>query len=249
MFAAIPILSIPALKSKTAFALNEAGVPMSGSQAFGGDGGNGRGHRRHRGRARRVLLASGAAIAVVLLVFIVTVNGLDRDPVTVVDIAKDVTSTTAAHRATTTSSLDASTTSTLAVPTTTVAVVFPPLTTPPTLPKPTATTVAAPTTTTTTIPPLLRLAIRPNQITRGYSMDAAPTLSWSVLHAARARAFDSTGSLDENAPSGTASVCPGTVAAVNNVCTAKPGTYVYSLDAFDAADHRIGYTTVTLTIL
>ena len=243
MFAAIPIISVPALKAKSAYALSEAGVPMSGSQAFGGDHGD---HaRRRRGRTRRILLGSGAAIAVLLLVLIVSVNGLDRDPVTVVDIAHEAT-TTSAHRTSSTTSILSSTT--VAPATTIVPIVVPPVTTPPTTP-PTVTTVAAPTTTTTTIPPSIRLSISQSEIPAGYPMDAAPTLSWTVLHAARAHASDSVGELDENTKSGTAAVCPGTVAAANNVCTAKPGTYVYSLDAYDATGHRIGHTTVTLTVL
>jgi RNA polymerase sigma factor (sigma-70 family) len=243
MFAAIPMLSIPALKAKAAYALSEAGVPMSGSQAFDGD--NGDRARRGRGRTRRVLLGSGAAIAVMLVVLIATVNGLDRDPVTVVDIAHDASTTTTAHRASSTTSFSSSTTSTVSAPVTTVPVVIPPAT-PPTAPA-TITTIAAPT--TTTIPPRIRLSISQSEIPAGYPMDAAPTLSWSVLHAARAHASDSVGVLDENAKSGAADVCPGTVAAANNVCTAKPGTYVYSLDAYDAAGHQIGHTTVSLTVL
>jgi hypothetical protein len=244
MFAAIPIISIPALKSKAAYALSEAGVPMSGSQAFDGD------HedrvRRRRGRTRRILLGSGAAIAVMLLVLIVSVSGLDRDPVTVVDIAHDAATTTV-HGTSSTTSFTSSTTSTTSAPTTTVPVIVPPVTTPPTAPPP-VTTVSAPTT-TTTIPPTVRLSIQPAQIAANYPMDAAPTLSWTVLHAARAHASDSVGVLDENGKSGTADVCPGAISSGSNVCTAKPGTYVYSLDAYDAAGHRIGHTTVTLTVL
>jgi RNA polymerase sigma factor (sigma-70 family) len=238
MFAAIPIMSLPALKARVAAALDAEGVPMQGSTAEAFVAPEEGGPTRF-GRARRVALAVG--VAVVVLVGVVALNAarLDDDPTVLVSesVPDDPTTTTLAPTLPT---------SPIAPPTTVAAVA--PVPPPPTV-RPTVPTTPAAVATTTTAPaaPTIAFAIAPAQRPRSYPMTTldAPHLTWSVSGAA---AVTVTGPASFSAVTlhDDRLVCPAPTSTMQ--CTAPPGAYNYTLRAMNSAGQVTGVRVVTLTI-
>jgi RNA polymerase sigma factor (sigma-70 family) len=160
MFAAIPIATIPALKTKVAAALSMDGVPMHGSFASGGGsssanegpstGGGassdaaptdtaptagGRGGRRRWPRTRRTLVGMGVVVAVILGLVTIGVAEISHEPRPIVTIDAGAGPSTTMHASSSTSS--ASSTTAPPSASTTVAIsggVVPPPTAPPATP-------------------------------------------------------------------------------------------------------------------
>lgn len=101
MFAALPILSIPMLKSRIAHALDDAGVPMQESSTFADaePGPGSTGGTRHR-RARQAVFVGAGAILVVLGLFALADDA--DTPTTTKAIGSSVTTTTKPKDVTTT---------------------------------------------------------------------------------------------------------------------------------------------------
>jgi RNA polymerase sigma factor (sigma-70 family) len=251
MFSAIPIVSMPALKTRTAHALAAEGVPMQGSLAFDGAGVTGESGRRDRGGRgghgrRAALLAAGGAAILLVVLFVIAARGLDDDEPGTIAVSATTSTTKREAKPTTTrrstSTTSTSTTTTSSTTTTTVAAVVPP-TSPPTAPP----TTAAP----TTDPPrvTVRFTLEPDEIAQGYPKTTidGPVLRWTVRNAARVRVFDDVDVFDVDSASGTEVVCPDN--GTGATCNAQPGTYVYTLDAFNARNQRVLHRTLTLTIV
>ncbi len=232
LFAAIPILTIAELRTQTAYALANAGVPMQGSNAFDGEapppakppnGG--------RRRVRRWLVAAGAAGIIVIIALIIGASAMGHDAAApVVVVAKSTTTSSSTSTSTsTTSSTSTSTTTTTTVPVT-----------------------VPPTTTTTTIAPAVAVfKLAPTTAAQGYATKptTGPVLTWSTSGLARVDVYDSTKVFDRTTATGTSVVCPGVAqTTTKDTCTAEPGTYVYTLDGFNASNNLIAHRTVTLTI-
>jgi hypothetical protein len=233
LFAAIPILAIPALRAKTAYALAAAGVPMQGSHAFDGGAPPPPPKRNGGSHARRWIIAGAVAGIILILAVIVGASSVGHEPShVVVVVAKSTTSSSSV--ATTTSSTSSTTTSTTST-TTTVPV-----------------TVAPPPVTTTTQPPVVaRLTLKPSTVTQDYATTAAaaPLVTWSTSGLARLDVHDDGKAFDRTSASGSALVCPGKADTTpKGTCTAKPGTYVYTLDGFDSSNNLVVHRTLTLTI-
>ncbi len=249
MFSAVPILSLPALKAKTAHALDAAGVPMQGSLALhDADDLTHTSHRSRRARMRRVLLGAAAASFVIVAVIAITAAGLGHDA-KVVEVSVSVPSTVPAAVVSPTHASSSTSTTTSSVPsTTTTTAPAPPVVVPGT-PTPTvATPGTAARTTTTTVPLTVRYTLEPSEVNRGYPKTTTdgPVLRWGVAGARRVRVYDDVNVFASDKASGSSVVCPdaGTQAA----CNAGPGTYTYALDAYDARGVRILHRTLTLTI-
>jgi hypothetical protein len=236
MFAAIPIMSIPALKAKVAAALDAQGVPMQGSTAEDDAAPNEDAPSRS-GRVRRIALA--VAVAAVVLLGVVALNAarLDDDPTVLVteSVADDPSTTTTI----------APTLPTLPIaPPTTIAIVAPP-------PVPTTRATAPPTvaTTTTTAPPAptIAFAITPSQRPQSYPMTTfdAPHLTWSVSGAAAVTVMGPA-AFSATTFEGDRLVCPAPTSTMQ--CTAPPGSYNYTLRAMNAAGQIVGERVVTLMI-
>jgi hypothetical protein len=263
LFAAIPILVLPALKAKVAAALAGAGVPMGGSRALN----EGAGEYtepdadRDEGRGRRTRrFLTGAALVFVILVLVVIV-GASRVGDMTADLevgnepseAAAPTTTTATSSTTllTTTTVPASTTTTIVTPTTTAPVVI----VPPTV-APVATTVA-PTTvpvTTTTVAPTIRMTLSPSSRPRSYLMAGAaanpPVLTWAVTPSSY-EVHVSGNSLSSDERSATQRICPGRVEQTANgtFCfTDGPGDYDYTLEVLNADGKVVAEETRTLTI-
>jgi RNA polymerase sigma factor (sigma-70 family) len=247
MFSVIPILSMSALRTHTAQALAAEGVPMYGSLAF--DATRVEAAPRNKDgsgtRPRRVALILAGAVGFLLIVlFALVIRALyDDEPATVA--ISDTTSTTrrpprsTTRPSTSTTSTSTSTTTTsTSTTTTTVAAVVPPVTTPPT------------TATPATEPPrvTVQFTLEPDEVEAGYpkTTDDGPVLRWTVRNAARVHVFDDVDVLDAYDAEGREVVCPAT--GDDETCAAPPGTYVYTLDAFDAQGQRVLHRTLTLTI-
>jgi RNA polymerase sigma factor (sigma-70 family) len=235
MFSAVPIMGIPALKAKTAYALAAQGVPMGGSLDLTPPR-----SQRHL-RLRRVLLASAVAGLVIVVALMLGAVALDQDPQGAVT-SVPVTTTSIGSTSTT-----AATTSTSGAP----VIVPPPLGTSTTVggPSTTTSTAVATTTTTTLTRAGATLTVQPARAISGYSMAAggAPHLTWTATGPVTVHVYDSPGRFDSTKKSGTSVVCPGSVTP-NNTCAAKPGSYTYALDLFDITDERVAHRSVTLVI-
>ncbi len=245
MFAAVPILGMPALKARTAHGLAAAGVPMPGLPALPPvDAVGTRTSDRGDQRRRRLMVAlAGAALLLIVLIAVIA-RGLRDDEKGIV--ALGATTSTTRPRATTTSrpttTSTSSTTSSTSTTTSTVPTVVP-ITTPPT---------PAPTTPPTTTPPpkplLVRFTLQPDQVSPGYPKTPAdgPVLDWKVGGAARVQVYDDVDVFKSEKASGSTIACPDPGAGAT--CGAAPGEYVYTLDAFDTHGNRVLHRTLTLTI-
>jgi RNA polymerase sigma factor (sigma-70 family) len=248
MFAAIPILSMPSLKARTAHAIAAEGVPMQGSLAFDGTSPDAAAKPRNRGARRRrlALLGVGGAAIFVIALLVIAAALLDDDEPPTVAIVDTTTTTRRVPKTTTTrrstSTTSTSTTTSTTTTTTTVAPVLPPVTTPPT---------ATPTTRPpATAPPRVTVSftLAPDEVAEGYPKTEfdGPILEWQVRNAARVHVFDDVGVFDDDDASGNEVVCPDDGTTV--MCEAPPGEYVYTLDAFNASGQRVLHRTLTLTI-
>jgi hypothetical protein len=95
----------------------------------------------------------------------------------------------------------------------------------------------------------VRFTLEPDEIAQGYPKTTidGPVLRWTVRNAARVRVFDDVDVFDVDSASGTEVVCPDN--GTGATCNAQPGTYVYTLDAFNARNQRVLHRTLTLTIV
>jgi hypothetical protein len=89
----------------------------------------------------------------------------------------------------------------------------------------------------------------PTTETEGYpaSGTGAPTLSWSVTNVSRVHVYDGVSVFQSTKKLGSTNPCP----KKNNTgptCTAAPGQYVYTLDAYNSSNQLVLHRTVTLTI-
>jgi hypothetical protein len=231
LFAAIPILAIPELRAKVAYALADAGVPMQGSHAFdGGEPPAAPPARPHR--MRRWIVAGAVAAVVIIGALIIGAATLSHEPSEpVVVVAKPTT--TSSSSSTSTSTSTSSTTTSTSTTTTTVPVTV------------------APTTTTTVAPAVAVFKLAPTSVTEGYAMTtkAGPVLTWNTSGLASVNVYDSGKNFNRTTVSGSAVVCPGHSEATSSAtCTDEPGRYVYTLDGFDASNQLIVHRTMTLTI-
>jgi len=123
------------------------------------------------------------------------------------------------------------TTTTAPAPTTTAApVVIPPAPTVITVPPPPA-------------PPPITATISIAPPTAANSTFPRPTLTWSTQNASAVEVFGP--NFSSSAPSGSATVCPGS--PVGPVCTAPPGPYAYTIRARDAEGNVVAEQTVIFT--
>jgi RNA polymerase sigma factor (sigma-70 family) len=234
LFAAVPIISIPELRTRVAYALATAGVPMAGSHAF--DGGApppaARPKRERNGPSGWVIAAAVVGL-IAIIALIVGLTQVGHGPHHVVVIAAKSTTTTSSSSSTTSTS-STTTSSSTTTTTTTVAVTVPP-----------------PVTTTTQPPVIVHYTLAPSTVTQGYttSPGSAPALAWNTSGLARVEVYDAAKTFDSTSASGSALVCPGKAqTTAGGTCTAKPGTYVYTLDGFDAGNNLVVHRTLTLTI-
>ena len=231
LFAAVPLLAIPELRTKTAYGLAEAGVPMQGSHAF--DGGPPPPSRPPGGRrrTRRWVIAGSAAGIIVIIALIVAAGARGHSPNNpVVIVAKSTTTSSSSSTSTSTSS---STSTTSTSTTTTVPVTV------------------APTTTTTVAPAVAVFKLAPASVEQGYATttSAGPVLTWNTSGLARLAVYDASKVFNRTGASGSSVVCPGVAqTSPSGTCTANPGHYVYTLDGFDGSNNLIVHRTVTLTI-
>jgi RNA polymerase sigma factor (sigma-70 family) len=232
LFAAIPMLAMPELRTQVAYELADAGVPMRGSHAF--DGGEPPAAkpppRKHR--MRRWVVAGAAAAIIVIGALIIGAAALSHEPgpAPVVVVAK---STTTRSSTSSTSTSTSSTSTSTSTTTTTV-----PVTT-------------APTTTTTVAPAVAVFKLAPTSITQDYATTtkAGPVLTWNTSGLARVEVYDTAKIFDRVSASGSEVVCPGiAVTKPTGTCAKNPGRYVYALDGFDSSGNLIVHRTVTLTI-
>ena len=241
MLAALPLLTSPTLKARVAYALVNADVPMGGAVLFGA--GAVAGSSRPRRRRRRGLWAAAITATALIGGIVLGAAALSHDSSPTAAVAPPTTTTT--RSSTTTSSASSSTststtsttTSTSTTTTTLAPIVVPPLTVP-------ATT--RPTSTTTTVPRTVSLTLTPGTIVTGYALTGAPLLTWNVTGATTVKVGASGGDVTSSAASGSQRVCP--FAGATTTCSAPPGSYTYSLDAYGAGGTRFAHRTVTLTI-
>jgi hypothetical protein len=224
---------------------------MQGSIALHGDDGfPPSGHDGRPARWRRILLGAGAAAVVIVAVIVVAAAGLDHDSSKLVEVSAAAPSTRrGVHTSTSAVSSSTSSTTSTSVPvTTTTTPAGPPIAVPGTTPPTVVTPATAAPTTTTTVPFTVRYTLEPNDVSRGYpkTTDGGPVLTWGVGGATRVRAYDDVDVFASDKPSGSTVVCPESGTAT--VCNAGPGTYVYTLDAYNARGARVLHRTLTLTI-
>jgi RNA polymerase sigma factor (sigma-70 family) len=239
LFAAVPIISLPALKAKVAAALATDGVPMQGSMAGVAGAEKPAGHA-WRGRWRRIAIGGAAAAAIVVGATWIGATTLDDNT---------------AEFASETIPDDASSPTTTASPTTTVTpTTAAPLPTSPVGPAPSGTApvivappTAPPTVGTTTAPPAPTPAftITPAQVAWTPSGYPRPIAQWNVTGAA---AVTVTGpGFTATSPRGNVPICPGATNAAG-FCAAPRGVYTYALQAKDAGGKVVGQRLATLTI-
>jgi RNA polymerase sigma factor (sigma-70 family) len=239
MFAAIPIMAVPSLKSKVAHALDAEGVSMQGSTDLGGPGDPEADTGPNRHGRRNALIGAGVVIAVIILFFVVSaLAGGDGDDNVVVAATTSTSSSTSTS--TSTSSTSTSTSSTTSTTSTTVVPVVVPTTPPPTVPVTTTTVVSLQ-------PP--DFTLEPGTAPRTYPMSQAPLLSWDGKNAVRLKVSGPAGFVKRTIE-GSASVCPGNVSAGagGDVCTTTPGTYTYELDIYNASNQVVLHRELTLTV-
>ena len=247
MFAALPLLTSPALKTRVASELAKHGVgarpPAGGASA-------------PAGRERRTWAWAGAVVLAGLTLLVIlgaAALSSHNSPVTVAappDSTTTSTPSSSTTASTTTSTSTSSTSTSTSTSTTTVttsttiatAPIAAPITT---VPPPV--TRGATTTTTTTVPSqAVSFTLSPTSEPTGYSIATGPLLSWNVTGAKTVFVSDSAGVFGSSAATGSAQVCPASGAAAT--CPAVPGTYTYVLDAYDATGAHFAHRTVTLTI-
>jgi RNA polymerase sigma factor (sigma-70 family) len=255
MFAAVPIISFPALKAKTAFALNADGVPMQGSSAFTVE--PRLVARRHRGRTRRVALGAAAAAAVVVAIVAVGATRLDdSSQIEVTDAAFDEPAATGLSGSSSTTALAPLPTSPVAPPPSVGAAVpvlprprsaAPQPASPPNQPNPATAPPPTPAPTTTTSPPrpTISFTITPASVAWTPSGYPLPTLEWSVGGAPGASVTGPR--VSSSALQGRVAVCPAAVNA-GGLCTAPRGAYTYVLQVKDGGGQVIEQRTQTLTV-
>ena len=256
LFAAIPILVLPALKAKVAAALAGAGVPMDGSKA--GEYEEPQPDTGKSARRTRRFLAGAAAVFVILVLVVIVGASRVGDMTAELEVGGNEPSNAAAPTTTSSTSPTTVTTTTAPVSTTTIAA---PTTTAPVVVVPTTIapveTTVAPTTipvTTTTVAPVIRLALSPATRPRSYLMSGAgsdaPVLTWSAGPSPY-EVYVSGNGLGTSKSSGTQRLCPGevTVTANGTFCfTDGPGEYEYTVEVFNGAGDVIAEQTRTLTI-
>ena len=254
MFAALPILSLPALKAKVAAALMAQGAPMQGSTAPADAAAHPATTElhpmsravNHTGRWRRFALGAVAAAAVILFATWVGASRLDDNSADLVrdSIAGPTVATSGTTSTTTTTTAGALPTSPIgpnptASPPVLVDPTGPPATDAPATSPPVVTTAPPP-------PPTITLTITPTVAPPVYLMANAPVLQWAVSGAASIT-VSGPPSISFTDPSGSAPICP-VVSSVPGECVVPPGDYQYTLRARDAAGTITGERNVTLTI-
>lgn len=278
LFAAVPILVAPALfKQQAAAALEAAGVPMSGSQHVSvsptaTSGGTttgpvaepatttpdaGGATRRHLGR--RVALMAVIVTALVAGVVAVLENGLHDDPVDQVATIGPATTVTSVPM--TVPVTEPSTVGTTGVVTETIT--FEPPTTDPAPSEPPVSATAPPSAPPPAKVSSVALGIPDGpraRAARSYAFDGTePRLTWKVtgegsfVVGVTGPGSESGGGLPSSLASGSARLCPGSVVPDPNTgvlqCTAKAGSYAYTLIVRDGAGQTIAQAQATLVIV
>ena len=238
LFGAVPVIGAPVLlKQRVAHALSAAGVPMGG--AARGGGGTDAPRRPRPRRARHVVLAGAALVAVVLAVI---------GSVVLADSLDDRASSPRSSRSET--SVPVSTPSLRPAPTTRPPIpIAPSATTVQELVAPPVETPAPPPTPPPTPPPAVtvQIAVAPASASATYLRPSAPVLRWSTNGAP--------GSLEVSGPgmssvdvTGSTVVCPTASTPTWSVCVNPAGTVTYVITARAADGSLLATASATLTI-
>ncbi len=102
------------------------------------------------------------------------------------------------------------------------------------------------------IPVQVQFSLTPSTASASYVMQQpVPTLVWDVTGLTRVHVYDDQQHFDSTKPAGITEVCPGPQTPnppAPNTCAAPSGTYVYTLDAYDASNRLVLHRTLKLTI-
>lgn len=226
LFAAIPVAIAPvALKAKAAAAMEAAGAPMLGSEhaaASPGGPASGRGTRR---RVATVAAGAVASILIIVAVLAATTSRLDNGESTAEVARPDATTTSASVD--TTSTTGAGVAAAVDEP----APAVPDAAEPP-QPEPVP-----------AVPAIVSFAISPGTVAQ---TSDAPTVSWQVDPGTGGSAELTGPNLSTTALAGAQLLCPGTL--TDGVCVAAPGSYDYTLHAYDSSGAQTDVRTLTLTV-